>query len=116
MTFAVAAFYRPAITAFTICFPVLLVVWVRELRKAPRPGWILEIAGSHLALEGGRPTTVAREKAAEVRFRRRGFPRPSWTELMVLGASGRTLFRTAVDEPDRARVAEALRQTGWPLV
>lgn len=115
ITFAVAAFYRPAIMAFTICLPFLVILWTLALRKAPRPGWILSISQSRMSLEGGPGMAVARQPAAKVRLRRRGSGAGAWTELLVLDGSGRTLFRVAVDEPDRERIAGALRTMGWPL-
>ncbi len=115
ITFAVAAFYRPAITAFSVCLPVFVILWTRQLRRAPRPGWVLAVSSDHLAVEGVRRLTVPRHRAATVRFRRRGSAKGSWTELCVLNRSGRILFRTAIDERDRDRIAEALQATGWPL-
>jgi len=115
ITFAVAAFYRPAITAFSVCLPILVLVWARELKRAPRPGWVLAVSPGRMTLKGGRRLAVEREHAARVHFRTRGSRRARWTELVVMDGRGRTRFRTAVDDSERAAIAGALQALEWPL-
>ena len=52
--FAGAAFYRPAIQAFAVGFPIYLVLLKLRLRTATRPGWALSS-----------PRTSSRWRAAE---------------------------------------------------
>ena len=115
ITFAVAAFYRPAITAFSVCLPILVFAWARELKRAPRPGWVLAVSPGRMTLNGGRRLAVERDHAARVHFRSRGFRRARWTELVVVDGRGRTRFRTAVDDSDRTGIARALQALDWPL-
>lgn len=112
VTFAVAAFYRPAITAFSVCLPVLVVLWVRALRRAPRPGWVLAVSEEQLVLEGGGRWEIGRPQAAEIRIQ--GSRKEPWSELVVNDRSGRTRFRAPVHEADLDRVTGALRSRGWP--
>ncbi|HVL50527.1 MAG TPA: hypothetical protein VM754_03355 [Actinomycetota bacterium] len=115
ITFAVAAFYRPAITAFSVCLPILVLAWARELKRAPRPGWVLAVSPTRMTLNGGPRLAVERDDAARVHLRSRGSRRARWTELVVVDGRGRTRFRTAVDDSDRAGIAEALQALEWPL-
>jgi hypothetical protein len=114
--FAVAAFWRPALIPFTIGFPVYLVAWRRQIRRAPRPGWVLVVSEDRLVLEAGqRSRSVSRSSAGGVLFRRRGSGRRPWSELQVVDERGKVVFREAVGEPDIKQVAGALRSRGWPL-
>ncbi len=114
--FAAAAFWRPALIPFSIGFPVYLVVWSRQIRRAPRPGWALVVSEDGLALDSGETSrSIPRAAAGRVLFHRRSSGRSSWTELRVINESGRVVFREGIDEPDRKQLAEALRSKGWPL-
>ena len=109
--FAGAAFYRPAIQAFAVGFPIYLVWWKLRLRSANRP-WALVVSGKDLRLEGDKTireiarTDVARVEIASVK---------SQVRLLALNGQERTVLNVSVDEGSRRLVEGALRAFGWPL-
>lgn len=106
--FAGAAFYRPAIQAFAIGFPVYLVLWKLRLRSARRPGWTLVVSEERLLLEGGRrPVEVRRDEFHAFRFTPR-------SRLLLLNAAQNTVFEVEIDDMEREAIAAALAAKGWP--
>lgn len=116
LTFVAGAFYRPAINAFSVAVPILVLLWVRALRKAPRPGWVLEISPERLVLEGRRRREIPRSEVAGVRIVQKRSGSGGRTDLRVVDASRKVALETAIDEPDTQRIARALEESGWPLL
>ncbi|HYN99892.1 MAG TPA: hypothetical protein VEU28_09500 [Actinomycetota bacterium] len=110
--FAGAAFYRPAIQAFAVGFPVYLVLWKLRLRRATHAGDVLLVSPDRLALESGtRSCAVSRDEADEVRLKRSG----RTTELLVLNSLETPVFKLKIDDSDRDSISAALARAGWPL-
>lgn len=117
MLFAGAAFYRPAIQAFAVGFPIYLVWWKLRLRRASRPGWALVVSGDRLVLEAGegRSRAVNRQEADAVRFIGRKTYRGGGSELLVLNRLNEPLFSLEIDDSDRFVTEQALIENGWPV-
>jgi len=110
--FAGAAFYRPAIQAFAVGFPIYLVMWKLRLRTATRPGWALVISRDFLTLEGGRTNRrVGRPEVSRFGFE----TRRSQVQLVGLNREGKAVYRLPVDRESRDRIADALRASEWPV-
>lgn len=113
--FAGAAFYRPAIQAFAVGFPIYLVLWKLRLHAASRPGWVLSVSREVLSLEAGpRSMRVERENAERVRIRRRESRLGPKTQLSVLNSPKTPPFRVAIDPSDLNELEAALAAQGWP--
>jgi hypothetical protein len=110
--FAGAAFYRPAIQAFAVGFPIYLVLWKLRLRSARRPGWALVVSREDLRLEGGRAIrSIARTEVTLIEFVSAG----SQARLRALNGQGKTILRLPIAEESRRPIEGALRASGWPL-
>jgi hypothetical protein len=115
--FAGAAFYRPAIQAFAVGFPIYLILWKLRLRSASRPGWALTVAENRLSLEAvNRSRSVEREEGDVVRIIRSESRFGPKAELLVLNSSKPALFRLEIDELDCDRITAALGAKGWTVV
>lgn len=111
--FAGAAFYRPAIQAFAVAFPIYLVLWKLRLRTATRPGWTLVISRDTLTLEGGRTDrSVGSPEVSRVGFEERR----SQIQLVASNRKGKAVYRLPVDRASRDGIADALRAFEWPFV
>ena len=109
MLFAGAAFYRPAIQAFAIGFPVYLVLWKLRLRNASRPGWALVVSEDRICLEGGGgPAEVRRDEADSIRFTPKRL-------FLVLDSAQNPIFKVEIDDTDRDAIDAALSAKGWPV-
>lgn len=114
--FAGAAFYRPAIQAFAVGFPIYLILWRLRLRRASRPGWALVISEESLSLEcAGRALQVGRKQAGAVRIERGGPPFGTRISLLIPDSAHKQPFRVEIDERDRGTIVETLRAKGWPV-
>lgn len=107
--FAGAAFYRPAIQAFAIGFPIYLVMWKLRLRRTSRPGWALIVSSDQLILEAGaRSARIQRLAADTCCFQQVG----SRTKLLVLNGTIDRPFGVEIDDSDREEIALALTAAG----
>lgn len=114
--FAGAAFYRPAIQAFAVGFPIYLVLWKLRLRKATRPGWALVVSTESLLLVAGKRSTVVKRDAADaVRLNRTESAFGSRTELLVVNSTKLPIFRVEIDEIDSEPIRSALAARGWAV-
>ncbi|HEU4868478.1 MAG TPA: hypothetical protein VFV09_12220 [Actinomycetota bacterium] len=110
--FAGAAFYRPAIQAFAVGFPIYLVLWKLRLRGATRPGWALVVSRDALTREGGgSDRSIGKREVSRVRFEERR----SQVQLVAFNREGKAVFRLPVDNGSRDRIVEALRAFDWPV-
>lgn len=111
--FAGAAFYRPAIQAFAVGFPIYLVWWKLRLRTASRPGDLLVVSPDRLTYRSGeRSRRVDRVEGEAVRFRRSR----SNTELLVLNPAKVPVFKVELGDSDEDSVVRALSTAGWPVL
>lgn len=114
--FAGAAFYRPAIQAFAIGFPIYLILWKLRLRSASRPGWALLVAEDRLSVEAGiRSRSVQRQEVDVVRIILSHRIGPK-AELLLLNSSKSELLRLEIDELDCDQITAALAAKGWTAV
>jgi hypothetical protein len=112
--FAGAAFYRPAIQAFAVGFPIYLVLWKLRLRRA-RSGWTLVVTHEHLVLESpdGR-RSVHRDQTARIRADPNGSGKGRPT-FEVVDLSGRSVLKREVSQSQLDQLTGALEDKGWPL-
>ena len=110
--FAGAAFYRPAIQAFAVGFPIYLVLWNLRLRGTSRRGDALVVSPDRLTYEAGkRSSRVERVEVDAVRFKRSS----SKTELSALNSAREPAFRVEIEERARVTNAATLAAQGWPV-
>lgn len=111
--FAGAAFYRPAIQAFAVGFPIYVVVWMLRLRKATKQGWALEVTDERLVLEtpdGQR--SVLRDGTTRVRI---GKSIDGRATFEVVDLSGRSAIHQEFAASGLNELTGALRAKGWNL-
>jgi hypothetical protein len=110
--FAGAAFYRPAIQAFAVGFPIYLVWWKLRLRTATKPGSALVVSREGLRLEGDKAIKrIERADVARVDF----VSHRSGVRMIALNGQDRTIFKVLVEEGSQKHIEGALRALGWPL-
>ncbi|HEX2150016.1 MAG TPA: hypothetical protein VHI31_07605 [Actinomycetota bacterium] len=112
--FAGAAFYRPAIQAFAVGFPLYLVLWKLRLRRA-RSGWTLVVTQEHLVLEApdGR-RSVLRNQTAKIRIDPKGAAEGR-AAFEVIDLSGGSALRQELARSELDRLIAALRDKEWTL-
>lgn len=111
--FVGAAFYRPAIQAFAVGFPIFLVHWKLRLRTATRPGWTLVISRDSLTLEGGgTDRSVRKPEVSRIGFAEHR----SQIQLVASNREGKAVYLLPVERESRDGIADALRAFEWPFV
>jgi hypothetical protein len=109
---AVGALWRPDLLLIAAVFAVVLLIWQRQVRGHTDREWVLEIDRDAVTVGTKR---VRRHDASFVRFRRRTTRGAAWTELQVVGPSGKPVFREGIRDDHRDDIAAALRQRGWSV-
>jgi hypothetical protein len=113
--FAGAAFYRPAIQAFAVGFPIYLVLWKLRLRKVTRAGSALLVTFDRLVLESpAGQISVFRNQTAKVTIDRET-PAKGRAAFEVVDLSGGSALKRELAQSDLDLLTGALRDRGWTL-
>jgi hypothetical protein len=110
--FAGAAFYRPAIQAFAVGFPIYLVLWKLSLRHQAREAWTMTIAVDRLEFVSTREARIFnRAEGARTVIRRQN----PGAELNLVDSAGNSAFRLKIPKANTDSVETALLEAGWTV-